>query len=69
MKTSLEYKGNPVLTEKGFLPARGSLLTICAWCDPEKTLAQKLERAGYKLSHGICDKHREEWAKKMNHTN
>ena len=30
-------------------------VTICAWCDPHKTLTRRIEAAGYKTSHGICD--------------
>ena len=44
------------------------MLSICAYCDPDKTIAQPLINSGYKLSHGICPKHREEWFKEMNHS-
>lgn len=30
-------------------------VTICAWCDPNKTLTRSIEAAGYRTSHGICD--------------
>ena len=66
MKTTLEYNGRPAELSK--IPPTATMLTICAWCDPEKVLAQKLTAAGYKLTHGVCDKHREDFYKKMNHT-
>ena len=65
MKTTIEYHGRP-LTLPAKAPA-GSLLTICAWCDPEKTLAQSLIAQGYRLTHGVCEKHKAEFGKKMNY--
>lgn len=32
------------------------IVSICAWCDKDKTETKKWERKGYKLSHGICQK-------------
>lgn len=69
MKTTLEYKGQLVTLEPlpmVHIPA-GETLTICAWCDPVKTLAQSLTKAGYKLSHGVCEKHKQEFIDQMNH--
>ncbi len=79
MKSTLEFQSLPavfkpalaaqlgvVKTEHGIVPKR-LLVSICAWCDPDKTLAQSLTKAGYKLTHGVCEKHKAEFIKKMNH--
>ena len=66
MKHSLEHNGHEVKSPSGI--PKGALLTICAWCDPDKTIAQLLTNAGYKLSHGVCEKHKAAWLAKMNHT-
>jgi hypothetical protein len=38
----------------------GSTVMTCAWHDVEKTLTSALTKAGYKVSHGICEFHRKE---------
>jgi hypothetical protein len=35
-------------------------INICAWCDPDKKLTDKLETKGWRVSHGMCKKHYEE---------
>ena len=82
MKSTLEYKQQPAAFRelstgakvlraevRGFVVTvrKNELVTICAWCDPQRNLARKLKAAGYKPSHGICNKHRKEFAGKMNH--
>jgi len=83
MKTSLEYNQLPATLhnlETGKVLVRAQfidgiirtvhptvVITICAHCDPDKTTAQTLIRAGYKINHGICEKHKQEWFKAINH--
>ncbi len=66
MKTMLEHNGVELIVGGGKVMRKGyamplhapALIHICAWCDPDKTLAQSLEKAGYKLSHGVCERHK-----------
>ena len=81
MKSTLEYKSQPAhfheLSSASIVRAevlgvvitvrKGEQLSICAWCDPNRTLAQKLTAAGYRLTHGICPKHRDVFHQTMNH--
>lgn len=30
-------------------------VTICAWCDADKATTRRIEAAGYRTSHGICE--------------
>ena len=65
MKSTIELKGqavrttlmagNPIQTMTGLLVPPGSCLKVCAWCDRNKTLTGLLERAGHRVSHGICE--------------
>jgi hypothetical protein len=76
MKTSLEYLGQPVMIKPNGRPADrinqseimlGKTLEICSWCDPKNSIEQSLTKAGYKLSHGVCEKHKQEFIDKMNY--
>lgn len=35
-------------------------IELCAWCDENKIVTDKYICKGYKASHGICTKHRDE---------
>ena len=71
MKATLEYNGEPLACARDKRPADiygteimlGKTLTICARCDPDRTLAQSITKAGYKLTHGVCLKHEAEFEK------
>jgi hypothetical protein len=64
MKTTIEYSG-PV-TIFGGIPLR-SLIQVCGWCDKDKAITNQLIRSGFRVSHGICKEHQEEWLAEMNH--
>ena len=42
-------------------------VTLCAWCDSSKKLTEYFISMGYRTSHGICLRHRDdvlkEWEK------
>jgi len=40
----------------GLLIPMGEVLTVCAWCDQDKDVTNRLKQAGYKVSHGVCQK-------------
>jgi hypothetical protein len=65
VNASLEFNGRPVTfdakiglatDETGEPLVSGEQLTICAWHDKDKKLTRLVEDAGYKTSHGICQK-------------
>lgn len=35
-------------------------IDICAWCDVDKSITKKYMCEGYRTSHGICEKHKDE---------
>ena len=40
----------------GALPEPPGLVSVCAWCDSDKSLTNHLTGLGFKVSHGICEK-------------
>jgi len=41
-------------TGSGLLVFVGEEICVCSWCDPEKTITNRLKSAGYVLTNGIC---------------
>lgn len=35
-------------------------IELCAWCDADKTITKEYKNKGYRTSHGICEKHKDE---------
>jgi hypothetical protein len=68
MKTKLEFNGMAAQFNNGkimyrlgdylqpFPKLKDCVVTICAWHDRDKSLTKKIESAGYKTTHGICEK-------------
>ena len=78
MKTKLEFRNSPAQYGEGkayYLMAGwlqpipklpDCIVTVCAWCDKDKSLTQKLTAAKYTVSHGICEKCSANEIKKLN---
>lgn len=46
----------PILNENNVT----KFVQICAWCDATKVVTDEYRDKGYRTSHGICHKHRNE---------
>lgn len=46
----------PILSENNVT----KVAEICAWCDSKKIITQNYYNNGWKASHGVCHKHRDE---------
>ena len=65
MKHPIEYEGKQVWhgvsgamivrEYKAVWLAAGERLTVCAWCDADKTTTRQLQRLGFDISHGLCE--------------
>lgn len=42
-----------------------NVVAICAWCDVSKTTTKKYISKGWSTTHGICQKHKEEFLKNV----
>jgi len=60
MTTPLEHNSQPayligqLVAVGGHIVPKGSTVTVCAWCGPDKTITN-IVKYFYKVSHGICD--------------
>ena len=78
MKTKIEFNGMAAQFDNGKIMYRlggylqplpklkDCVVTICAWCDADKSLTKKIKAAGYKTTHGICDSCHANEIKKLN---
>lgn len=39
-------------------------VTICAWCDRDKSASRAVGALGYAVSHGMCDRHQKEFVER-----
>lgn len=51
LKESLEFKKLLGIDENQ------KKVSVCAWCDKDKKIADLFESKGYSISHGVCPAH------------
>ena len=53
---TLVFSGNVArVMANGAIVPLGSMVTVCCYCDRDKTITNELLDAGYKTTHGACE--------------